>query len=282
MKTYKKYMNEFETIFEKNIELNIDLNTLEMLNTKYTMCRATTNFNPFYKDEFIKEINIYAKVSNIIEDIGNELCKIDIKMQKTFIELIDPENTLYVRKDKYLKATKAISLYMAVDKDMSHSLNNSEMGTLIWLLSGKEPNEKTLQDNIAKLDANGDSAIELSEWIDYLSTIDCNGKRTINYTLKHKFDMYDTDGSGTISINELEKLILDSFSNLINNSDDNNKSFAESIVKDLAKIIMKKMDIDNSNNLDWIEFKNYIRVASIEEKKIASIIENFLTTKSVK
>jgi Ca2+-binding EF-hand superfamily protein len=34
----------------------------------------------------------------------------------------------------------------------------------------------------------------------------------INYTLKQKFDLYDEDGSGTISVNELEKLIVDSFS----------------------------------------------------------------------
>lgn len=37
----------------------------------------------------------------------------------------------------------------------------------------------------------------------------------INYTLKQQFDLFDEDGSGTISINELEKLISESFSDII-------------------------------------------------------------------
>lgn len=78
---------------------------------------------------------------------------------------------------------------MAVDKDMSHTLSKSEMGTLIWLLSGEEPNDTNLNATIEKLDANGDSAIELSEWLDYLSTIDNKGRKTLNYTLKQKFDL---------------------------------------------------------------------------------------------
>jgi len=78
---------------------------------------------------------------------------------------------------------------MSVDKDMSHSLSRSELGTLIWLLSGEEPNDANLYSTIEKLDANGDSAIELNEWLQYLSTIDRKGRRVINYTLKQKFDL---------------------------------------------------------------------------------------------
>ena len=171
---------------------------------------------------------------------------------------------------------KAISLFMAVDKDMSHSLSKSEMGTLIWLLSGEEPNDENLKKNIELLDANGDSAIELSEWLDFLATRDNKGRHVINYTLKQKFDLYDADGSGYISIEELEKMIVDSFSELLLKTDISNKKLAEVIVKDLAKIIMSKMDSDDSNNLDWTEFKNYLHVASCEEEKISEFLEKFI------
>lgn len=204
------------------------------------------------------------------------LLKIDPNINKIYRELIDPDDLKYVRKDRYLKAMKAISFYMAVDKDMSHSLSRSEMGTLIWLLSGEEPNDNNLKNVIEKLDANGDSAIELSEWLDYLATLDCKGRRVINYTLKQKFDFYDVDGSGNISIDELENMIVDSFSEILSKTGVSNKKFAESVVRDLAKIIMKKMDDDNSNNLDWTEFKNYLQVASIEEVKVSDFLGKFL------
>jgi hypothetical protein len=61
---------------------------------------------------------------------------------------------------------------MAVDKDMSHTLSRSEIGTLIWLLTGEEPLDIALQTTLQYLDSNKDSAIELNEWLDYLSTID--------------------------------------------------------------------------------------------------------------
>ena len=204
------------------------------------------------------------------------MIKIDPNITKIFLELIDPDHTKYVRKDKYLKAMKSISLYMAVDKDMSHSLSRSEMGTLIWLLSGEEPNDENLKNVIEKLDANGDSAIELSEWLDYLATLDNKGRRIINYTLKQKFDIYDVDGSGSITIDELEKMIVDSFSEILSKAGESNKKLAEVIVKALAKKIMNKMDSDSSNNLDWTEFKNYLHVASLEEVEIADFLEKYV------
>jgi Ca2+-binding EF-hand superfamily protein len=139
---------------------------------------------------------------------------------------------------------------MAVDKDMSHSLSKSELGTLIWLLSGEEPKESNLNSTIEKLDANGDSAIELSEWLDFLATKDYKGRKVMNYTLKQKFDLYDEDGNGSISIDELEKMVIDSFSDLISKAEGHNKKMAESVVRDLAKIVMQKMDFNSSNNLD--------------------------------
>ena len=48
------------------------------------------------------------------------------------------------------------------------------------------------------------------------------------------------------------------------------------MIKDLAKMIMKEMDVNNSKDLDWIEFKQYFKVASGMEEKIASYIKSFL------
>jgi len=185
-----------------------------------------------------------------MNELEKVLIKIDPKVVPIFVELIDPEKTNLVRKDRFMKAIKAICLFIAVDKDMSHSLSKSEMGTLIWLLTGEEASDSNLIETIGKLDMNGDTAIELSEWLEYLATRDYKGRRLINYSLKQKFDLYDVDGSGSISVDELERMIIDSFEELIQEAEGANKDVAELIVRDLAKIVMQKMDINNSNNLD--------------------------------
>lgn len=108
---------------------------------------------------------------------------------------------------------------MSVDKDMSHTLSKSEIGTMLWLLSGEEPSDSNLNTTLKYLDTNGDSAVELNEWVEYLTTTDSKGRKIINYTLKQKFDLYDEDGSGTITINELEKMIFDSFGDLLSKTE---------------------------------------------------------------
>jgi Ca2+-binding EF-hand superfamily protein len=155
-----------------------------------------------------------------------------------------------------MKVMKAIALFMAVDKDMSHALSKIELKTLIWLLSGSEPSERHLNNTIEKLDPNGDLCIELNEWLEFLATVDHRGRKVINYTLKQKFDLYDEDGNGDISVEELEKMIVDSFTELINTAPKNNRAIAESVIRDLAKSIMQKMDDNNSNNLDVINSFN--------------------------
>lgn len=272
MKAYLKYLSDFEKIFDENIKHDIDS---KILKTLYKKSQPSGNM-PLSNDVTDQITNLYAELSSISKVIFPVLKKIDLKIETIFNELVDPENTSYVRKDRYVKVIKAISLFMAVDKDMSHSLNKSEMGTLIWLLSGEEPNDDNLKKNIDLLDSNGDSAIELSEWLDFLATKDNKGRRVINYTLKQKFDLYDCDGSGYISIDELEKMIVDSFSELLNRTHESNRKLAEVIIKDLSKIIMSKMDSDGSNNLDWTEFKNYLHVASCEEEKISEFLEKFI------
>ena len=60
---------------------------------------------------------------------------------------------------------------------MSHSLSQSELGILLWILNGVEPKEEKLYNTIHSMDANGDAAIELGEWLDFISSFDENGKR---------------------------------------------------------------------------------------------------------
>jgi Ca2+-binding EF-hand superfamily protein len=253
MKAYIKFLSEFEAIFDSNVIHEDQFNLGKNKNIKRKSIIEAVSNDLFSKDEIISpDDNTYCYVDKIFTQIGNILFKIDPKVKNIFIDLIDPDRTNKARKDKYMKAIKAICLFMSVDKDMSHSLSKSEMGTLMWLLTGEEPNDNNLNTTIERLDTNGDSAIELNEWLDFLSTRDRKGRRVLNYVLKQKFDLYDEDGNGSISVNELEKMIVDSFTEILSQTSGDTKIMMESIVRDLAKNIMQKMDFNHSNNLDVI------------------------------
>lgn len=243
MKAFLKYFVEFQNIFD----VNIVKETLPVQKT-----RKTQYFISLEEDPVNSELMKRCSVNKLMDSLGNILQKIDPRSLEIFVELIDPDCTSFARKDRYLNVVKAVCVFMAVDKDMSHSLSQSELGTLVWLLSGDEPNDEKLYNTIKVMDANGDAAIELGEWLEYIATKDSKGRRTINYELKKRFDKYDMDGNGTISIEELEKMLIDSFSEIISKTTDKTKKFSESLVLDLAKIVMKEMDIDSSNALDVI------------------------------
>lgn len=201
------------------------------------------------------------------------MSKIDSKIYKLIIELIDPDNTKFTRKDRYMKTMKAVCLFMSVDKDMSHTLSRYELGILFWLLTGEEPKEGSIDQAMKKLDVNGDGTIVLSEWIDYLATLDNKKRKILNYTLKQKFDLYDEDGSGTITIEELEKMFIDSFEDLLIKTEGKSRKLAESIVKDFSKIALQQMDLSQDSFLDWTEFKKYIHISACEESKISDFLE---------
>ena len=165
---------------------------------------------------------------------------------------------------------------MAVDKDMSHSLSQSELGILLWILNGVEPKDEKLYNTILAMDSNGDAAIELGEWLDFISSFDENGKRVINYELKEKFDKYDLDGNGTISIDEMQIMLLDSMKELLRKIGGRGKKMSEAIIEDLAKMCMKEMDVDGSDSVDWMEFKKHYKVAMKMEEKAKEYLKKFI------
>lgn len=75
-----------------------------------------------------------------------------------------------------------------------------------------------------------------------------------------KFDIYDTNNDGVISLEELFYMLQDTFMDLIpKGSIDGNKEILLKILKSLTNDIMNRLDKDTDGHLDWNEFKNYLK-----------------------
>ena len=81
-----------------------------------------------------------------------------------------------------------------------------------------------------------------------------------------KFDLYDNDSDGHITFDELYLMLLDTLTQLLKDmnhtdiiSEKGNTKIIASIVSSVAKDIMTKLDKDKNDNLDWVEFKKYIK-----------------------
>ena len=72
--------------------------------------------------------------------------------------------------------------------------------------------------------------------------------------------MYDLNNDGSISLEELYYMLQDTFSEVVKKENvKGNKEILEKIVKSLTSDIMNKLDKDQNGNLDWSEFKNYVK-----------------------
>ncbi len=277
---FKISFPEFSKFISKDSEIQnfliefFDIQTRD--NAMKVFYKYYVQFESIFSQYATDEKKQKCQISKIISSVGNLLQKTDPESLKLFLEIIDPNETGFAQKEQYLNASKAVCLYMAVDKDMSHSLSQSELGILLWILNGVEPKEEKLYNTIHSMDANGDAAIELGEWLDFISSFDENGKRVINYELKEKFDKYDLDGNGTISIDEMQIMLLDSMKELLRKIGGRGKKMSEAIIEDLAKMCMKEMDVDGSDSVDWMEFKKHYKVAMKMEEKAKEYLKKFI------
>lgn len=98
-------------------------------------------------------------------------------------------------------AAKAV--FAEFDDDDSGSISTVELGN-VFRNMGQNPTEEELNNLILEVDADGSGLIEFDEFLMLLEKL--NKDYHSNQFLKKArkvFDMFDTDGGGTIGINEL-------------------------------------------------------------------------------
>ncbi|RMZ76938.1 hypothetical protein DV737_g4613, partial [Chaetothyriales sp. CBS 132003] len=127
-------------------------------------------------------------------------------------------------------------VFALFDKDSSGTITASELGDVMRSL-GQNPSETELRDMINEVDVDQSGAIDFDEFLKMMSTtlkpID------VDQETKAAFAVFDKDGSGTISAEELRQVM---------------KSLGEDLTDAEIDEMIREADKDQDGTIDYEEF----------------------------
>ena len=122
----------------------------------------------------------------------------------------------------------------------SGSISKDELKGVMKKL-GSNPTDDEIQVMINSVDDNGDGEIDFDEFLVLMSAKKKNSKEDPDKELKDAFKVFDADGSGTISRDELKKLM---------------KRLGQNLTDSELDAMMDEVDTDKSGEIDFKEFKS--------------------------
>lgn len=128
-------------------------------------------------------------------------------------------------------------MFRKFDVNGDGKISSSELGSIMGSL-GQPATEEELNNMIREVDADGDGHINLEEFIE-LNTKDVNPNEIIE-NLKDAFSIFDIDGNGSITAEELHNVMV---------SIGDKCSLAE------CKKMIRGVDKDGDGMIDFEEFK---------------------------
>lgn len=129
-------------------------------------------------------------------------------------------------------------VFRKFDVNGDGKISSSELGSIMGSL-GDPPSEHELQRMLKEADSDGDGFIDLNEFIE----LNTNGvdSSVILEDLKTAFLIFDLDGNGSISAEELQKVL---------------KSLGDQRSMEECRNMINGVDCDGNGLIDFEEFKN--------------------------
>ncbi|XP_065010296.1 probable calcium-binding protein CML18 [Musa acuminata AAA Group] len=145
-----------------------------------------------------------------------------------------PSASLFARLNTTDELQKVFDRY---DANGDGKISASELAGVIRAL-GADASPAEVRDMIAEMDADGDGFVDLHEFADFhrRRVDDAAAERA----LREAFDVYDLDGNGLISAEELHRVM--------------NRLGEKCSVKDCSRMI-RPVDADGDGNVNFEEFK---------------------------
>ncbi|GKC53853.1 probable calcium-binding protein CML25 [Tanacetum coccineum] len=129
-------------------------------------------------------------------------------------------------------------VFRKFDVNGDGKISASELGSIMGSLGGQKPTETELENMIKEVDADGDGFIDLHEFI-ALNTKDIDSNELLE-NLKNAFCVFDIDNNGSISAEELQKVL---------------GRLEESCTIEECKKMIDGVDVDGDGMISFDEFK---------------------------
>jgi len=144
------------------------------------------------------------------------------------------------------------SAFNTFDKDGGGSIDAKELKELMNTV-GTNPTDKELDEMIAMADADGSGSIDFAEFVTLMAH-NMTDEKSVD-DLKKAFQVFDSDGSGNISPDELQRIMI---------------NVGEPVsLEDVNKVI-SEADEDGDGEINFEEFINVIIMGGRKQKEPAN------------
>ncbi|XP_021742992.1 probable calcium-binding protein CML25 [Chenopodium quinoa] len=135
-------------------------------------------------------------------------------------------------------------VFKKFDVNGDGKISSSELGSIMGSL-GQQVTEEDLQTMIKEVDADGDGFIDFNEFV----TLNTKGidSDEVLFNLKEAFSIYDADGNGKITVEELQMVM---------------KSLGDDFSLSECKRMINGVDKDGDGTINFEEFKDMMMMGA--------------------
>lgn len=146
------------------------------------------------------------------------------------------------------------------DRNADNQIDQAEFGTLIRAIGFNASNHE-IDEILRKFDKNKDGVIDFQEFISMAKHFEGCGRDEMEQNLRQAFRVFDRDGNGYISADELRYVVT---------------SFGEVLSNEEAEELIAMFDKNNDGQLEYEEFVTWAKSSLAEYLKSLWLNECFL------
>ncbi|RLN94847.1 hypothetical protein BBJ28_00016359 [Nothophytophthora sp. Chile5] len=172
--------------------------------------------------------------------------------------------------------------FLAADNDAQHTINLKELKVLLWLLRGSEPSSTTVDSFMKSLDRDRDGSLSALEWVSFaLESDQRTGSLSFATQMHLLFVNADRNGDAVLSLQELHAGLSSVFAAHLARVQPSKApeslaweeltapqtkarrrmsqaSSVTNLVAELAKEVMQELDTNQSQRIEWYEFRLHL------------------------
>ena len=245
-----------------------------VLNHIFGMARDLNNGSDYAKKEDLAKLMKSLASEYFTDSDISFLTTLIVNNTQALNSDIFSKSDPFITEDVYDEVIKAWSAFYSIDIHNEGHVSIKEFPLLIWVYEGREPTAVRAKNKLEEAGGGRDGFVDKIDWIKNLCTIEDDENAKFRVHLKALFNKYDTDNSGCLSQVELQKLVAEAFKDYIKKaSGDNTVKAVNDMLDSLTKEIFRELDSNPDGDIQWEEFKDYMKIAPARYKKLKEFLD---------